>query len=100
MFAYLLGNLDGLEIELAVEAPEAWAAIEASPYAHSFARATEILRGLSARRGKWSSQSEFDPLRALVRETLADGGVIFKRKSDGNVRVELPFRPGTMPWDT
>jgi hypothetical protein len=100
MFAYLLGTLDGMERFIEDDAREANRAIAESPYAAILARMTDILRLLWARRGKWVSMTEFASLRQMVRDALEEGGVIFTVKPDNSVRVDLPFRPGTMPSDT
>jgi len=94
--AYLIGHLDGRNASLD-EAPRARDLLSGNSYEPFLNRLLDVLRGLWPRRGKWTSTSEFDPLRAIVRDLLADGGMILQPLPDGSLFVNIPFKPETMP---
>lgn len=94
LFAYLLGNLDGLRATVAEAALRAQEAIAGGPYAEPFERATEILRHLWDQRGQWTSAAQFDPLRQIARDVLDDAGLVFQRLPDGQVWLDVPRRGG------
>jgi len=94
--AYLLGHLDG-RLEDLDSTPRARDAVEASPYAPFVVRLHEILRLLWSRRSSWTSPAEFDPIREIARDVLADGGLVLERRSAGTLYVHVPYRPETMP---
>ncbi len=97
MFAYLQGHVDGLGRELQEISPQAHAAILDSPYATRLVRCSAVLRALWERRGAWTSLSDFDPLRDEGRGILADAGIVLQRLENGQVYIDVPFLPGTIP---
>lgn len=94
--AYLIGHLDGLGSEFDL-VPRARDQLAASPYKSFVQRMGDALRELWSHRGRWASPSEFDVLKDIGRYVLADGGMIFRRLPDGQLYVDIPYRPDTMP---
>jgi len=94
--SYLLGDLDGRKASLD-EAPRARDMLSGNPYEASINRLRDTLRSLWSRRGQWVSASEFEPLGAIVRDLLADGGLILRPLPDGSLHVNIPYKPETMP---
>ena len=94
--AYLMGHIDGLD-EGFDSVPQAREWISKSSYSRLVDRLRARLRQLWSRRGHWTSIAEFEPLRDIVRDVLADGGINLTRLSDGTVRVDIPFSRETMP---
>jgi hypothetical protein len=60
-------------------------------------RVRDALRLLWSRWNEWMSLSEFDPLREIGRERLAESGIFLNRSDDGDLYIDIPFRPETMP---
>lgn len=94
--AYLFGHLDGTDADLDT-VPQARDALTASPYNAFADRLRDTLRDLWSRRGQWASCEEFEPLNDLARDVLAHGGLILERLPDGELHVDIPFTPETMP---
>jgi hypothetical protein len=94
--AYLYGHLDGLGLDMTA-VPRAQALLSESPFTESVYRVRDALRHLWSRRDEWVSLSEFDALREIGRDSLADGGIILRRIQDGQLYVDVPFSPETMP---
>jgi len=94
--AYLIGHLDGWSASFD-EVPRARDLLFGGSYEPFVNRLRDVLRSLWSHRGQWTSTSEFDPLRAIVRDLLADGGMILKPLPDGNVYLDIPFTPETIP---
>lgn len=94
--AYLYGHLDGLGLD-STAVPGALALLSESPFVEFVYRVRDALRHLWSRRHEWGSLSEFDALREIGRDSLADGGIILRRLHDGQLYVDIPFRPETMP---
>jgi len=96
MAAYLIGHLDGIAADFDL-APQARDELATSTYANFVRRLADGLRDLWSRRGRWSTLAEFDVLKEIGRDALADGGVILKLLPDGQLYVDIPFTPSTMP---
>lgn len=94
--AYFIGHVDGRG-ETLDGRPQLRAALEASRYAEFFDRTTEALRALWLRRGKWASREEFTPLMNVARDVLTAGGLIFRRRDDGNLSIDIPLTAETLP---
>lgn len=94
--AYLLGHLDGRDQDMDT-VPRARDLLVGSQYESFVERLHGVLRGLWSRRGLWSSPAEFDPLKDIVRELFADGGMILQRRPDGSLYVAIPFTTETTP---
>ncbi len=94
--AYLIGNLDGLGADLGM-APRARDFLQAGPYESVVQRLASSLQELWARRGQWSTPAEFDGLKNIVRDMLADAGIILSRQSNGGLYIDIPFTRDTMP---
>lgn len=94
--AYLLGNLDGLNLSLAA-VPNAQALLAASEYRDLAERLHSVLKHLWSTRGNWASRNEFDPLNDIVRDVLRQGGMTLSLLPDGKVHVAIPFTSETMP---
>lgn len=89
--AYLLGHLDGLGEGLEA-VPEVRALLETNPYAPRIERLHDTLSLLWARRGNWEALNEFDTLRDIARDALANGGLILEMLVNGSLYVHVPFR--------
>jgi len=96
MTAYLLGHLDGLGQDL-TNVPITRDLLFASPYGKYVELLQNVSRGLWVERGRWSSLQVFSPLKNIVRDALADGGLILSRREGGQLHVDIPFTPETMP---
>ena len=94
--AYLIGHVDGRNASLD-DVPRARDLLSGSSYEPFVNRLRDVLRGLWLRRGRWTSLSEFKPLREIARDLLADGGIILQPRNDGTLYVNIPFRQETMP---
>lgn len=94
--AYLIGHLDGIDAEFDL-VPQARDELAASTYADFIRRLAGGLRDLWSRRGRWSALAEFDVVKEIGRDALADGGVILRPLPDGRLYVDIPFTPDTMP---
>jgi hypothetical protein len=94
--AYLLGHLDGLGGNMD-DVPQARDLIAKTSYAVFIERLHAALQDLWSRRGTWASYAEFDVLKDIVRDLLADGGMILTRMPDGRMHVDIPFTRETMP---
>jgi hypothetical protein len=94
--AYLIGHLDGRNASLD-NVPSARDLLSGGAYEPFVNRTRDVLRGLWSRRGRWTSLSEFKPLREIARDLLADGGIILQLRPDGSLYVSIPFSPETMP---
>jgi hypothetical protein len=93
--AYLLGHLDGLDSDID-QLPETREQLEKSPYKTFIRRLERSLRELWRLRGHWASPAEFDLLKEIAREVLADGGMIIRWLPDGQLYVDIPFSPETI----
>ena len=96
LFAYLSGHLDGLGEDME-SAPLARDELLGSGYAAFTGRILKILRSLWSVRGSWASPAAFDPLKAVGKDALGNGGIFLIRQPDGNLYVDIPFTPKTMP---
>jgi hypothetical protein len=94
--AYLIGTLDGRGADLGM-VPRARDLLQASPYEGFVQRLASSLQELWARRGRWSTPAEFDVLKNIVRDMLADAGIILNRQSNGGLYIDIPFTRDTMP---
>jgi hypothetical protein len=93
--AYLIGHMDGLATSGKSE--ELRELLTTSDYDVFVADAAELLRALWSRRGRWSSPSEFAPLKNLTRDVLASGGIILRTVANGGLYIDVPLRPETTP---
>jgi hypothetical protein len=95
--SYLLGHLDGCGKGWEVEA-EARGTLEEKGYTDIIDKLHAELRALWDKRGEWQSPEEFTPLREIVRDTFAFGGLyVGPGKSPGQGHINIPFTPETMP---
>jgi hypothetical protein len=94
--AYLIGHLDGLGSDFDL-VPQARDQLSTSSYASFVRRLGDALRELWSRRGRWAAHAEFDVLKDIGRDLLADGGMILMRLPGGQLYVDVPFTPNTMP---
>lgn len=90
------GHLDERNMSLD-EFPRVRDLLSVNFYESFMNRLKDVLRNLWSRRGHWASISEFDPLRSIVRDLLADLGMFFRLLPDGRLYVDIPFKPETMP---
>jgi hypothetical protein len=97
MAAYLVGHLDGLGLNFD-SVPKAHEQLAASPYQAFIAQMANALRQLWSRRNCWASPSEFYALNEVVRDVLANGGLILRTLPDGRIRLDIPFTQETMPY--
>ncbi|WP_137391927.1 hypothetical protein [Rhodoligotrophos defluvii] len=96
MAAYLIGHLDGRGEELDT-APQAQAVLATSASAPFVNQLREALRNLWSRRGAWTSPAEFQPLKEIATQVLAEGGMMLTRLPGGDLHVDIPYTPETVP---
>lgn len=95
--SYLLGHLDGCGKEWEAEA-EARTVLEDRGYGAVVDLLHARLRDLWDRRGSWDSTAEFQPLRDIVRDTFALGGLhVRPGRSPTEGYIDIPLTPETMP---
>ena len=90
-----MGHLDGLDSNID-QLPETREYVEKSPYKMFLPRLERSLRELWPRRGRWASPAEFDFLKEIVRDVMADGGMFITQFPDGQLYVDIPFTPETI----
>jgi hypothetical protein len=95
-YAYLAGHLDARDLDLDV-APLSQELVVGSGYEPFLNRLRDALRDLWSRRGHWTSLAEFNSVRDIARDLLADGGMILQRLPDGRLYVDVPLTPETTP---
>lgn len=96
LIAYLIGHLDGLDMSFDA-APGARDELHISDYNVFTDRLKSILRQLWTNRASWESPAIFDPIKDIVRDVLKSGGLILCRQPDGELYVDIPFKPETTP---
>lgn len=96
MTSYLLGHLAGLGKDLA-DIQITRDLLMASPYGKYVELLQGVLEDLWAERGQWNSLQVFSPLKDIIRNVFADGGLILSRREAGQLHVDFPFTPETMP---
>lgn len=94
--SYLLGTLHGRDAHM-YDAPLANKFIESSWCREFITRLDTVLRKLFERYAEWEDENEFDPLRNIAEEIVADGGLFFTRAEGLGVHVAIPFTAETMP---
>jgi hypothetical protein len=95
--AYLQGHLDGLGIDFD-SVPVTRDQLAGSPYSKAVASLHDALGNLWSRRGQWASRAEFNVLKTIVNDVLADGGIVLRRLPDGRLWADIPFTRETMPF--
>jgi hypothetical protein len=96
--SYLLGHVDGLERTLDDAAPEALKAIDRNQYfAPVFVKLQDELHTMYATYGTWSGLEVYEPLKRLMYALLMTGGIVMKDLPDGQVWVDVPVTPDTVP---
>jgi hypothetical protein len=92
----LLGHLDGLEQDVAGNAPKVTVALQHHPYfAPVFTKLREELRLMYGSYGSWKSLDIYEPLKKLANELLELGGIEIESKPDGSAHVNIPFTAET-----
>lgn len=94
--AYMLGHLDGRREDWSA-VPQARDELARSAYASFVDRLGTVLRDLWNTRETWESLDVFGPLKDVAREALFRNGISVTRLADGQVYVDIPFTPETMP---
>lgn len=94
--SYLLGDLhgNGLSDDTAEEAKRELDEDWFGPY---FERLSEALAAAWEHRGTPKFQEHVEIVGVIGMEVIEEGGMYFEKGANGNVRVDIPFTPFTMP---
>ncbi|MCI0561770.1 MAG: hypothetical protein MN733_25060 [Nitrososphaera sp.] len=96
--AYLLGHLDGLDMKIQHDAPEAHELIQQTGYFVSiYAAFEDALHQLFTDYGKWPTPGVFDPLARVAEKLLNEGGITFSKLPTGEYWIDVPFTRETTP---
>lgn len=94
--SYLLGHLDGKDIQLAdvTAVTEPLRGHWFKPY---FERLHEALRALWGQFGRWDDFALFEVIGTIIIDLLADIGMTFYETHDGGFGFNVPYTRDTMP---
>jgi hypothetical protein len=94
--AYHLGNLAGRGLSPG-DMPVTTDALSGHWFKPHFERLDEICGAIADDYGKWTNLDRFEALGDLADTVVADGGMTFQHLVKGQVYVDIPFTPETMP---
>ena len=94
--AYHLGNLSGLGRTVA-DMPKTMDTLEGHWFQPYCTRLDGALRGIAKDYGKWSDKLVFEVLADLADELLAQNGIHYKSRPNGQLYIDIPFTAETLP---
>lgn len=92
--AYVLGNMEGRNLELA-DRPDLAAALKDHWFLPRFEQLRERCRAVAKEYGAWKDRDAFEAIGDLADDLLADGGIVVVHQDDGGVYLHVPFTPET-----
>jgi hypothetical protein len=94
--AYLFGDLDarGQTVD---DRPALAAALEGHFFAARLAQLQQALRVIFDGFGAWTDETLFEAIGDIVDDLATEGGVVVTKTTPGFVKIDVPFRPETMP---
>lgn len=96
--AYMLGYLDGWERSLKDISPETDVLVSKSYFWKTWQDMQRALQEMFGKYPKdWKSMSIFDLLAGILENYYAEMGLILRATDDGEIYVQIPFRPETIP---
>ena len=94
--AYHLGNLSGLGCTVA-DMPKTRDALEGHWFQPYFNRLEGALRGIEKDYRKWGDKRAFEAVADLADELLAQNGIHYKSRSNGQLYIDIPLTAETTP---
>lgn len=94
--AYHLGNLTGRGLSPS-DMPATTSALSGHWFKPHFERLEQVCRAIADDYGKWTNLDRFEALGDLADTVIAEGGMTFRHLAGGQVHVDIPFTPDTMP---
>lgn len=94
--AYHLGNLHGHNVDWRT-VPTTADPLKDHWFLPFFERLDRACKTATASLGNWTDSTPFDVLRDIAEDLVADGGMLFKRRDDGEISLEIPMSIDTMP---
>ena len=94
--AYHLGNFHGHGIDWRT-VPTTADALQDHWFLPFFERLDRTCKSIAADFGKWENCTDFDALRDIAEDLVADGGMYFERHEDDRVSLDIPMTIETMP---
>ena len=94
---YLLGTLDGLGVDPGA-LPELTDVLRGHWFEGNFASLHQEFRNGWSKWGKWDDLAAFAGIGDVLIAALRHGGFFMTPTDDGNVAIEIPFRPENTPY--
>ena len=96
--AYHLGNMKGQGLTLD-DTPRTAEVLVGNWFAPYFEQLGAACEGIASNYGEWADQAAFEVIGDLVDKLVDEGGVHVITLADGQLYVDIPFSPETMPDD-
>lgn len=93
---YHLGNMAGHNLSIE-DLPKTLVALDGHWFNPFFERLGELCDGVAAEYGEWRDMKKFDEIGDLMDEIIKEGGLTVSNLDDGEIYVDVPFTPETMP---
>lgn len=94
--AYHLGNLHGLGVDWRT-LPTTADPLQDHWFLPFFERLDNACKAIADEIGDWECSVQFDALRDLAEDIVADGGMYFGRHDDDRISLHIPYSIETMP---
>lgn len=94
--SYVLGHLAGIGADLSA-VPRAQAALRGHWFEPHFTALAAALEKIWSRYGDWAGLEEFTTIGAIAKDVLRERGVDIQRRPSGEIYLNVPFTPETMP---